>query len=507
VSTVLACDIGGSSMRAALVDAAGDFGPFAHRAAPRERVTGGRCEIDPERWWDIFRELVEALAAHGGRAFDTVEAVAICGVTRTQVILDRSGRALYPAMTWRDTRAAAEVAQLVERLPNYPERAHVDVFHPLARLVWLGMHEERVLAEAAAVVEPKDYINFRLTGRIATDPISSARLIAAGEAMLSAAGLPAYLVPDRIEPTDRVGSISPAQGGALARLAGRPVFCLSHDTWAAALGLGALRLGFAYSLSGTTEVLGVISGKPIAAPGLLAVPWGQGLHHLGGPSQSGADTLAWLCELFPAGAENTLGEAIARLLASPRDPQPALFLPYLRGERAPHWDAALRGGWLGLNRRHTQADLGWAVLEGIAFLNRLVLERAEHALGHAVHELRFGGGGAGNPLWCQIKADICERPIAVGASSEPGLLGCAIAARVGLGAYASLAAAQQALVRIARVYRPRNEHREIYRQLYALYRECDAALAPLSRRLAALETSVQRLPGVAAAKPTQTVPQ
>ena len=516
MSAVLACDIGGTSIRAALIDRAGQTLVAHRRAAPTEHEREGRCEIDPDAWWTIFAELAESLAADAGSAFDAIEAVAVCGVTRTQVILDRSGRPLRPAMTWRDTRAEPAVEALMARLPpDHPERPRINAFHPLARLAWLKSHESRVLDAAAAVIDPKDYINFRLTGRVATDPISSARLIAAaapgpgGESLLSAAGIGAHILPPRLAPTDIVGRVAGGQPGALARLSGRPVFCLANDTWAAVLGLGAMRPGYAYNISGTTDVIGVVSAAPATAEGLMSVDWGAGLHHLGGPSQNGADTLAWLLELLEPGDTDAgaIGPAVERLLSAPRDAQPILFLPYLQGERTPHWDAALRGAAIGLNRRHTRADLGWAVLEGIAFLNRLVLERAEAALGGAVHEIRFGGGGAANAIWCQIKADICERPVVVGAAAEPGLLGCAIAARVGLGQFPSLAAAQDALVRVARRYQPRNEPRAAYRKLYALYRSAEAALRPLSHALSAIDGRRDPLPGLAAASKMETSPQ
>jgi xylulokinase len=494
VSLVLACDIGGTLLRVALVDRDGAIVAQRRGGSPAQTDLGASSEVDPENWWKSFNVLAAAVASDAGKRFDDIEAVAICGVTRTQVLLDRHGRAVRPAITWRDTRAEGAAQQLLPRLPaDHPERAQINAFHPLARLAWLAEHEPRALAAAVAVIDPKDYLNFRLTGRVATDPISSARLAAAatpgpsGASLLEAAGLREHLLPPRLGPTDQVGRVGASVPRPLARLVGRAVFCLANDTWAAVLGLGALRPGFAYNISGTTDVLGVVSGAPATAEGLMAVGWGAGLHHLGGPSQNGADTVTWLTDLFAPGSGESVGVVLDRLLDAPRDAQPMLILPYLQGERTPHWDAALRGAALGLNRRHTRTDFAWAMLESIAFLNRLVLERAEAALGRAVAEIRFGGGGAANETWCQLKADICERPVAVGEAQEPGLLGCAIAARVGLGQYVSLGVAQEKLVRVARRYRPRGEYAAAYRKLYSLYRAAEAALRPVSHGLAVID--------------------
>jgi xylulokinase len=181
-----------------------------------------------------------------------------------------------------------------------------------------------------------------------------------------------------------------------------------------------------------------------------------------------------------------LGAAIAELLKGARDPAPLIFLPYLQGERVPYWDPALRGAFLGLNRRHGAADLAWAVLEGVAFQNRVVLERAETGLGRQVEEIRLGGGAAANPVWRQVKADICGRPVVVGASQEPGLLGGAILAWTALDVFPSLAVAQDALATIAARHVPDSARTERYDALYRLFRQSEAAMAPLAHGLAAM---------------------
>lgn len=488
MSIVLACDLGGTSFRAALVDDTGSIRAQHAIAGPASRDDSlGRSEIEPEAWWSLLVETCAGLATDVPALFDAIEAVAICGITRTQVFLDRDGRSLRPAMTWKDTRADALADRLRERLDaGHPERAAVNAFHPLARLAWLREEEPDVSAELACLLEPKDYLNVRLTGRRASDPVSLARLLAAaapheGRDLLEAAGIPAAILPEMLEPWEQVGPVQAGLPAPLGRLAGKPVFCASNDTWAAVVGLGAMRDGFAYNISGTTEVLGVVGREPARAEGLLTVDW-RGLFQLGGPSQTGADTVSWLLALLGRDG-GAVGHEIAALLTGPRQPQPLLFLPYLQGERVPYWDPSLRGALVGLNRRHGPTDLAYAVLEGVACLNRIVLERAEAAIGSAATEIRFGGGAAANPIWAQIKADLCGRPVVVAASPEPGLLGAAIIAFTGLGRFASLAEAQQRLVTVARRFEPDPARKPAYDALFALFRRAETALAPISRDL------------------------
>lgn len=483
---VLAADLGATHLRAALIDARGSVAAEATVKAPRDR--GG--EIAASAWWDGFVALCAQLETAAPAAFAAVAGVAICGLTRTQVFLDAAGDEIRPALTWTDSRAAAMAAAIgaAAAASGHPEAAQINAFHPLARLCWLRAAEPAAFARLAVVLEPKDYLNARLTGRAASDRVSLARLLAAaapgpegGADLLAAQGLARHLLPALREPWEAIGAARGDLPAPLGALASRPVFCAANDTWAAVLGLGAMRSGHAYNISGTSEVLGVVDGTARAAEGLLTVDW-RGLFQLGGPGQNGADCIAWLAGLLGRPAPDAAW--VAAQLAAPAHPQPLLFLPYLRGERVPHWDPALRGAFVGLARDHGPGDLLRAVLEGVAFVNRLVLERAEAALGHPVAEIRFGGGGAAHPAWRQIKADICGRPVVTGAAAEPGLLGAALLAWTGLGRFASLAAAQAALVAVAERRDPDPRRAGAYDGLYALFRSADAALAPISRALA-----------------------
>lgn len=490
MSVVLACDLGGTSFRAALIDETGAMLAERMIPGPASQDRAGASEIAPEAWWESFRAAAAALAQDAPDLFAAVQGIAICGITRTQIFLDAAGRSLRPAMTWKDTRAEAVARKLAEELPAaHPERAQVNAFHPLARLAWLRQEEPAAFDGLAGILEPKDYLNFRLTGQRASDPVSLARLIASakrvdGVDLLSAIGASPALLPPLLEPCDRVGLVEPGLPAPFDGLGGVPVYCCSNDTWAAVLGLGALREGYAYNISGTTEVLGVLGPEPARAEGLMTVDW-RGLFQLGGPSQNGADTISWLLSLL--GRRNgDVGLSMDALLAGPRHPQPLLFLPYLQGERVPYWDPNLRGAFIGLGRQHGPTDLAWAVLEGVACLNRIVLERAETASGGRVTEIRFGGGAAANPIWRQVKADICGRPVVVGAAREPGALGAAIVAWTGLGRFASLAEAQDKLVSAAMRHEPDPARAGFYDRLHALYRQSEAALAPISHALVAL---------------------
>lgn len=488
---ILAVDLGGSSLRAALLDEqAREIARFRLDLAVTVAAVD-QSEADPEPWWRGLIEAAEALHAAAPEAFARLGAIAISAFTRSQVFVDHAGNSLRLALLWRDTRAEAVLPDLQALCPaDHPERPILNAFHPLARLVWLQRHEPAVLAQTAAILEPKDFLNLRLTGIAALDSVASARLVAAatpraGTSLFKAAGLDTSLLPPVLPPTAIMGHVQPGLPGVLGRVAGIPVLAMANDTWASVVGLGAMRPGLGYNLSGTTEVFGILSDQPARAEGLMGVTWGEGLFQLGGPSQAGGDTIRWLGECLGLPAEE-LGPALDILLDGPRATAPLLFLPYLLGERVPYWDPDLRAAFLGLSRLHGPADLAWAVLEGVACLNRVVLERAEAGTGMVVREIRFGGGGARNRHWQQVKADCLGRPVAVPDHDDEGLRGAAIVALAALGHFPDLAAAQESLVRPGRICLPDPAQQARWAQQFALFRQAESALAPLSHALARL---------------------
>lgn len=383
---ILAFDFGTTWSRAGLLDAQGQL--VAMRTCPA--LPGANGEADAEVWWDAALSLSDALACEAGAVWDTVQAIAATGTTRTQVLLDAALRPVRPALLWSDARSAAALGSV----PDHPESASLNPYHPAARLLWLRGAEPTALSATVAVVEPKDFMAARLTGLVASDHVASARLAAAaapgrtgGPSLLALLGLADGLVPPLLAPGNVLGPVQAGLPGALGRLAERPVVMLGTDTWTAALGLGALQEGGAYLLSGTTDVLGLVSVRPVQAPGLIGLPWGGGLHHLGGPMSCGGGTATWA-----AGVLSLPDPAALDTLAAGAAPGWPLFLPHLSGERAPFWDPALRGAWVGMGTETDRAALALAVLAGVAFNARLVLERAKAAQGSRA-ALPLGGGG------------------------------------------------------------------------------------------------------------------
>lgn len=491
MDNVLAYDIGGSAFKGGLVSIEGEMHAVdAVKQKPPVTDQRGYSEKDPREWWKDFRRLTTCLLERPEAKVGRIIGLAISGVTRTQVFLDKDGNSVRPALTWADGRANRQVDRVLAAQADVGRRGKtygpVNAYHPLPRLLWLKENERDRYDRIRLVLEPKDYLNFRLTGLPAGDWISLSRfLTVAGEMpcrdLLLRLGVTPDIIPPITDPQKHLGNVREGLEFPFNRLCGIPVFVGGMDAWCGSLGIGAIQAGCAYNVSGTSEVFGIVTRKAEESPGLVTLPWTRGLYQIGGPSQAGADCLTWLLKIF--GNKKTLltpEAALGESSKSRRQPEPILFLPYLRGERTPLWEPDARGLFLGMNRRHGRPDFIWSVLEGIAFANRQVLELAKTHASITASEVRITGGASRSDLWCQTKADVLSLPVIRTDSNEAGLLGAAMIALMGLEICSDLEEGQRRLVHVDRIFEPRKNRVDVYDRLYSRWVESQDALLPLS---------------------------
>ncbi|MCX8100407.1 MAG: FGGY family carbohydrate kinase [Geminicoccaceae bacterium] len=436
---ILAADLGGSASKVGLVDDRGRL--LAARLHPlRDREPApGLVEQEALAWWEAFAEGARALATG---LSEPIEAIAITGATRCEVLVDAAGQPLAPAILFRDRRATAEAAELAAD-PALAGAGPIDASHPLARLLWLARHAPELLARTRAILEPTAFLAFRLTGEAARDPLSAHRLAApAVRAAAERLGLPLALLPP-VRPLGALtGHLLPEPARALGSRPGIPVVAAPMDAWCSTLATGAVAAGRAYASAGSSLVAGLIVDRPVAAPGLLAPPWGPGLWHLGGPSRTGGAALDWLARLtgMPVEALLAAAEATAEREAAP------FCHPWPAGERVPFLAPELRARFWNLDAETSPGELARALLEGLAFWVRLTLERAETAAGLRAAALRLAGGLAGRAVFPRLLAAALGRPVLVFAARETALVGAAGLALFALGRFADLEAVQRSLV-------------------------------------------------------------
>ena len=500
---LLGLDLGTSAVKVGLFDAEGNLLRRARRPYPLYTPRPGWAEQEPEEWWSATCDaLREALA---GMDTGRVAAVGLSGQAPSQVLAAADGAPLGRAIVWSDRRATAEAAWLAERITPEQARAWTGyafitgVNQQPARLLWLKAHRPDDWARCAAVLQPKDFIALRLTGRAATDANSALSLynsflpsppkLGGTEGGQYAADLLALLgvepekMPPVLDPTAVVARVTPEAASATGLRPGTLVVTGTIDAWCDIIGCGAVAPGNGVDVAGTSEVVALVTAEMVDGEGVLGAPLVAGRYWIGGPMQAGGAALVWLARCFYGHEQPDFNLLEAEASTVAPGAEGLLFLPYLEGERAPVWDPAARGAFVGLTSRHTRAHCARAVYEGVAFAVRDLLERCQAAAGITPEVLRVSGGGSASALWNQIKADVTGLPVSRMVSPDTACLGAAMLAAVGVKVFGGLDQAARTMVRVGDTFDPIPAHVAHYEALFAAWQQLYPALRPILMHL------------------------
>jgi xylulokinase len=431
----LGLDLGTSSVKALLVDDGPRVLASVTRGLGIARPAPGHSEQNPEEWWDALLAVVDALRRERPREVVALRGIGLSGQMHGAVLLDRAGAVLRPAILWNDVRATAECRELEQAFPE--SRAVTgNVAMPgftAPKLLWVRKHEPEVFARVAHVLLPKGWLRFRLTGERIEDmsDASGTLWLDVGardwsDRALAACGLGRDSMPRLVEGSAPAGTLR-RDLAARWGIARPPVLAGgAGDNAAGAVGLGATVPGSTFVSLGTSGVLWATTERFVPYPQAAVHAFCHALPntwHQMGVTLSAAASLAWWARIT--------GQPEAALLAEmgwPRTPAPALFLPYLSGERTPHNDGAIRGAFAGLAHEADRAALTQSVLEGVAFSLRDCLD-AITASGTTITEADVIGGGARSRTWAAIIAAALGIPLHLMAEGEHG--GAFGAARLG----------------------------------------------------------------------------
>ena len=491
----LGLDIGTGGSRALLVDERGDV---KHGfSAPHEEMRMERplwAEQRPENWWEAARAAIRGVLAEAGVGGGEVKGVGLSGQMHGLTLLDAASNVVRPALIWCDQRSQDQVdwvnstvgADTVLRLIANP----VLTGFTLPKLLWVRDNEPRLYERVRRVLLPKDYVRFQLTREYASD-VSDASGTAlfdvvnrrwSGE-MISKLGIDAGVLPRVHESPEVTGAITAAAAAATGLAVGTPVVGGGGDQAASAVGNGIVEAGVASCTLGTSGVVFAHLDTPVYDPGgrvhtfCHAVP---GKWHVMGVTQGAGLSLQWFRnQLAPGIGYDALTAEAAE--ASPGS-QGLYWLPYLMGERTPHLDAHVRGGWVGLTAKHRRADMVRSLLEGVSYSQKDCLGLIDD-MGVRIESVRLSGGGARSPFWRQMLADVFDRRVSILASQEGSAHGAALLAMVGTGAFAGVPEACRAAVRETESLAPRADVAAVYRSGHDVFGALYPALRPLYRMM------------------------
>ena len=491
----LGLDIGTSGVKAVVVDARGAVVSSATTPLTLSTPRPGCAEQRPEDWWKAAVASVRRATRAAKRT--RVAAVGLSGQMHSSVFLDARGSVIRPALLWCDGRTTTECRDITarvgeDRLRAWVANAALEGF-TLPKVLWLRTHEPERFARLDKVVLAKDYIRYRLTDTLASEPSDASGTLMYDTArrrwsaeIMGAVGLPLSLLPTMGESSEVLGHVSAATARLTGLLAGTPVVGGGADNACGAAGVGVVSPGDAVASWGTSGTVLAPTAEPKVDPSLRAHTFchvAPGTWYVMGVMLTAGGAFAWYRDVM---AKELKGRKDADLLLNQEAEKAPIgaggvtFLPYLQGERTPHRDASARGAFVGLSLAHDRAHLSRAVVEGICFGLRDSLSILR-GLGLPMQHLLLTGGGAKSPFIRRVQSEVYGLPVVRVNREEGPAFGAALLAAVGVRAFPDLAAACRATLKRLAPERPRSESHEAYEAPYRRFQALYPALKELSR--------------------------
>jgi xylulokinase len=498
---LLGIDVGTGGTRAVLLDETGRVLGAAtaeHAAMASPKV--GWAEQDPRDWWRAACSAIRECLTKARTSGREISSIGVTGQMHGLVLLDAQGEVLRPSIIWCDQRTEAQCEAITERMgmPRLIELTANPALtgFTLPKILWVREHEPEVWSRTRAVLLPKDYVRYRMTGALATDVADASGTLLFDVVkrrwsveMREAFGVGAELLPKVFESSEITGRVSRDGANATGVREGTPVVAGGGDQSAGAVAMGIVRPGEVSATIGTSGVVFAATSSPVREPqGRVhtfchAVP---GRWHVMGVTQGAGVSLRWFREQFGTGKNGrtqSYDELAAEAATVPAGADGLLWTPYLMGERTPHLDPHARGALVGLTAQHRRAHVIRAILEGVAFSLRDTLTIFRD-LNVPVRSIRLGGGGARSLVWQQIQADVYGMPVDLVGVDEGPAYGAGLLAGVGTGVWASVDAACETAVHVAKRIDPivanvklMDTQYEEYRKIYPALRTIDHFLS------------------------------
>jgi xylulokinase len=487
---LLGIDLGTSSVKAVVIDENGAVLGSGMHEYPILTPRVGWAEQEPEAWWrSTSIAVLEATTRADERR---ISAIGLSGQMHGLVPINALLEPTAPAIIWADQRSKDEVPRIRELVDDTLLRQVGTLpaagFY-VTTMLWMMRHQPDLLERAVACILPKDYIRLRLTNQIATDASDASatglfdiRNRRWSTEIASKLGLPAHLLPNVLESAQIAGTLSPAAAAVLNLTPDIPVVAGCADQVAQAVGNGLVEPGRGSITIGTGGQLFAPLDAPRTDDQLRlhtfchapADRW-----YLLGATLSAGLSLRWFRNLLGEDGNPDAYQQLASLANEvPIGADGLLFLPYLVGERAPVMDASAQGALVGLALRHERGHIARAIMEGVVFGLRQVLDIMD-SLTAAPHILLASGNGLASPIWRQIAADILNRPLSMSSGGERAGIGAALIAGIGTGVYSDYAEVLSMAPRTVLTINPDPERVHQYDEFYARYQQ----LYPLLKTL------------------------
>lgn len=499
---ILAHDLGTSGNKATLFSEEGKLIDSVLHPYDTNIYNNTWAEQDSDDWWHAVCESSKKLLAK--QTGSDIACIVFSGQMMGCLCIDKQGKPLHPAIIHCDLRAEDECQQILSKIDSkdfYTITGHVaSAAYSLEKLMWIKSNKPEIYAKTWKMLCAKDYINYRMTGQIATDYSDASGTNAFdltqwqwSEKIIEASGIDGTLLPEVKASTDVLGALTSEAAAAMGLESGIPVVVGGGDGSCAAVGVGSIKPGMAYNYVGSSSWIALTTEKPIIDEKMRTVSWAHTVPrmiHPAGTMQTAGAAYAWLkneiCKIEQEQSRQ-LGKDVYEVIndeikKSPPGAKGLLFLPYLLGERSPRWNPDARGAFIGLKLEHKRPDILRSVMEGITFNLNIILDIFKSQV--PIDNITIIGGGAKGEIWRQIMADIYNIPVRKpNYLEEATCIGAAIIGGIGIGLFDGFEVVER-FIKTESELLPTKSNLALYQQLKSVFDNSYYALEPIYQELA-----------------------
>jgi len=500
---LLAVDVGTTNWKVAVFDLSGKLVCIEKTATKTHYDEKNQSYYKRQEVWEEVSKLIAAVVK---KCDGDILGISVTSMAEAVVPIDKDGNECFDIITWFDTRSdreAEEIAKKVGREKLYSITGlDPNPIFSLCKMLWIKNNHPDVFDRSVKWLQMADYIIYKLSGVMVTDYTLASRTLAFdvpnnhwSNVILQTMQVDQLLLPEVAKSGTVVGNVTQKASNETGLSTDIPVVVGGNDHPCAALPAGVLKGSNALDSSGTAESIIMVSKKN-SVPNMVFK--GQRTCRFldperyalwGGIISSGA-SFEWIYRTLTSVREwgfeqpnYDYADVLSQVDDVTAGSNGLLFIPHLRGSGAPYWNPKMRGAFFGLKITTTQKQLMKAVMEGMSFQARMIVDMHKDISKTDLDALCVVGGSVKNIVWQQIKADILQMPVELYDEPEATALGAAMLAGIGAGVYASMEDAIESVTQRNKIIIPDSAKKSIYNDMYEVFKLAQTATTNVSERL------------------------
>ena len=504
---MIGVDIGTTSTKAVLFDEAGHFVAKHSITYPLMHNEVDASEENPDTIFDAVLMTVKHVVREHGIEHDQLKFMSFSAQMHSLIAMDKDNQPLTESITWADNRASAYAQKLKEEHEGHEiyrrTGTPIHPMSPLAKIYWLKHEYNALFNQTARFVDLKSYILYQLfeTWVIDESLASATGMFNLQERewdkdVLDLLGLSSNHLPEALPTTHVLKGMKHRYATLMDIDPNTPIVIGASDGVLSNLGVNAYQPGEVAVTIGTSGAIRTVVDRPVTDPKerIFCYVLDENQYVIGGPVNNGGVVLRWLRDELLASEVETakrLGidsyEVITQIASRVKPgANGLLFHPYLAGERAPLWNADVKGSFFGLTLAHQKEHMIRAALEGVLFNLYTVYLALIEVMGETPQQLKATGGFSKSELWRQMMADIFDTPLSVPESYESSCLGACLLGLKALGEIEDYSVVEE-MVGTTFEHQPETESVQAYQELLPLFIDLSRSLTEHYHKIATFQ--------------------